>query len=688
MTECFHDTTTPIPSYFFNKPYNIIAQEVSGNKISSENELTEYFIQFRGNDLIDSFETLKLDIDINENPILGNVLIKEKDNFRILIRDAVANSIVTVLYDMDDALIITNELKRIRNKIDIDIDFPINITLSELNPSDHEGEVVTFEADVGYWNKKKDIAHKAYYKCTECGGMDPRPFKKKATYTCHIDNRPCEYSHPFETEFTRRLMLREITNDYSGDKQPATISADIYGKDVMDVKQSDKIVVTGLFKSIKLKEEQGKNNVEFMPTIQVISIKNKKNVVLMPSDELKEKFKNLEKEGKLVDAIIDGFAYNVYMKRNEKKAVIGSIIGSQWMGKDCPPMIFVMFVGDPSTYKSTIMKSITDVHDNSVIIDSNNISKAGMIAIAIKNEVGEWSIKAGIIPTYNNGVVFFDEFGDMESKDMYEELKTCMVNGFATKDVAGENFRGKTETGILMSMNPIDGSWDYDKNLFENMIKIPTPVLSRIDLMFKFELSFCEENADAIEEHIDASDQFGKPEGIFTNEEVQMFLNYVKTRTPEITSEALKRKSEFFKGLKNEHEDLIIDQRTKNAIMKYAVVFAKWHMNDKVLPEHVNEALRLYEYSLETFGMHLEQGEIISENSFKPTKSGKRTALRKAYDLLKDKNGFVFRADLANKASAYKCFKDLEEVNALLYDLDYASAISTQNKMIKIDWNA
>ena len=52
MTEYFSDSGNEIPSYFYDYSYNVNATELVDDKLSPENELAEYFIQFRTDDLV------------------------------------------------------------------------------------------------------------------------------------------------------------------------------------------------------------------------------------------------------------------------------------------------------------------------------------------------------------------------------------------------------------------------------------------------------------------------------------------------------------------------------------------------------------------------------------------------------------------------------------------------------------
>jgi DNA replicative helicase MCM subunit Mcm2 (Cdc46/Mcm family) len=680
-----------IPPYFSNTPFNVDGHTDENERLNPTKELAEYFIQHRTEDILNTINTLHIDIDLDEHPILQQILGETMEDFRNYLRTGVTLATVLMNYDRTDLRNIALRSKMIKNRIKINLNTPTNVTLSELTASDYEGEVVTFEAKVNNWSKIRTVTLRADYKCPDCGDIITRKFKPKIKDKCPEDNVPYEFFKPNESEDIRRIVFRETGDDFSEGRLPASISSDVYGKSVWETELSDKVIVTGIYRSVPLKLENGKISQEFIPTIQVISIQNQKTYNdEVPDMVLMKKFQDLEAEGKLVDAVTKGFAYNIYKKYNEKKAIICSIIGSQWIGqvgKGNPPMIHILFVGDPDTYKSTIMKYIINVTDNCVLADSTTVSNAGIKAIAVKMDDGRWSIMAGLLPEHHGGVVFLDEFGDMKA-DIYADLKAPMIDGWVSKHVAGEDFNGKAETGVLASMNPTEGVYDDNKTIYENLAKLGKPLITRFDLIVKFSTDFNKINDIEINKHFDTCDFLnGKPEGLLTDREIKLFLNYVKKLPIEITREALDRNTEFFNEInKKSVDNNNVETRTKNAIMKFAVALAKWHMSTKVTSIHVNEALELYKEALSTFGMHFDDGEFINESTLKKTEDGRRTAIRKAYDKLKDEHGYAFEDEIVTSACNTKCFVSRGQAEALMQTMRMEGKTNEKNKMIKIDW--
>jgi len=661
---------------------------VEDEKSEPTKELIEYFIQFRNEDLDNLNITKKFSMDINEHPILQTILKETKDEFRDLVRRAIISAHILLKYDRDD---LGSKLAAdtIQNKIKINIEAPTNIRINDLTASDCEGKIIIFDAQISNWSKGRTVTDRAEYRCPQCYTISDLEYNPKIKYHCEADKTILEYYRAKETEDTRRITLREITDDFSK-KLPFTIPADVYGKAVWDSELGDKVTVMGVFRSIPLSKEYGKISQEFIPTIQIISLQNKnRDASKLPSMELIKKFKDLESKNRLVDSVIDGFAYNIYKKRMEKKALICALIGSKWIGqvgKGNPPMIHILFVGDPDTYKSTMMKYIVNVSDNCVLADSTTVSNAGIKAIAVKMDDGRWSIMPGLLPLYNGGLVFLDEFGDLKP-DIYADLKAPMIDGRVSKHVAGEDFNGTAETGILASMNPTEGVYDDSKTIYDNLMALPKPLITRFDLIVKFSKHANDYNSKEIRSHFKKCDLYGKAKGLLTDGEIKLLINYVKTIDPKLTEEALDYNNQFFSDLEAKGgEKRGTQTRTENAIIKFAVALARWHMSTEVKVIHVKEALDMYEACLETFNLHLKEGEAITDESLKSTNDGRMIALKKAYDILKDDDGYVFQDDLEEKAFSYGCFTNIGQVKVWINRLGMDGKTNEKDKMLHISW--
>ena len=100
---------------------SLIGMEDNNGRLSPENELTQYFLLYRIDDLIDSFESKKFTVDINENELILSILNENIDMFRTIIRDAVVKSIVMTNVEENNYLEVTKQAKIFMNRLKLEI---------------------------------------------------------------------------------------------------------------------------------------------------------------------------------------------------------------------------------------------------------------------------------------------------------------------------------------------------------------------------------------------------------------------------------------------------------------------------------------------------------------------------------------------------------------------------------------
>jgi len=646
------------------------------------NELVEYLIQFRTDDIIDTLTKFSFTLDIDETPILREMLEANKYEFRIKIHEAITDATLIINHEYGDPQVEMMALE-FKNKLDVSIIFPIDTHINQLTASRYEGKIITFEAMISDWGTKDVIIYDAVYKCPDCSFSKILKYKGKSSLErCPDDKSFLEFFVPSKSEDMRRISLREIVNEYTKNKQPFKITADAYGRTAHSLELSNKVIVTGIFTSLPLGKENGRMKQRFIPTIQIISMQKRSDVLAMPDMDLIKKFKDLEDQDRLVDTVIDSFAYNVFEKRMEKKAAICAILGSEWIGGNNPPQIYVLFVGDPDTFKSTIMKYVAKVFDNCIIADATAVSGNGIKAVAVKMDDGTWSIRAGLLPTHHGGLVLFDEFGDLKS-DIYAELKQCMIDGRIRKHVAGEDFDAVAETGIIASMNPVWDVWDDGKTLLENLETLGKALITRWDAIFRFSIKFCNEHEDEIDALFTETDINGKPKHLLTDEQLKLFFNMARTFHPKVTREALNRRNEYFKLIRSKSKDNTnFETRAKNSVMKFATALAKWRMCNEVRVEHVEEALLLYKESLETCNLHFEDGEFINESKLKKTVDGRIKAIEDAFAKFQDENGKAVTSDVKRAALESGVFMGIAQLNSTWSSMVGTGRITENNEIV------
>ena len=136
---------------------SVMGMEDNNGRLSPENELTQYFLLNRNDELINAFESNQFKVDINEHEILSIILNENIDMFRTIIRDAVVKSIVTINVEENNYIEITRQAKRFMNRLKLELVFPVNLNIKSLNAQEYEGLLVTFESKVSNWAKIRTV---------------------------------------------------------------------------------------------------------------------------------------------------------------------------------------------------------------------------------------------------------------------------------------------------------------------------------------------------------------------------------------------------------------------------------------------------------------------------------------------------------------------------------------------------
>jgi len=652
-----------------------------GDHSTPENEVAEYFIQYRETDLVDLITKPVINIIMTEHPIFGNLLIETREAFRRHVRKGIILGYCYYTFDRDDKLAIATALKMF-DKIQLKMEIEVDTRMNEINSSEHEDQIITFPCQVLQGTQKRSLVLTALFECNRCESDFTRISSDEGSVCRVCEKGKLEFVNAVLSEDKRRVTLREIRSDLTK-STPRQIIADIHGDLVNTIELGDKVIVTGIFKSVPLRKEDGQLTKNYIQVIDVINIQRLEDRSdLMPSPDLLKRFNDLEAKGELKDLVIKSFAYHIYKKYDEKTAVILAILGGERRG-EIRGIIHVLFVGDPGTAKSEIMKTVLKVSPRSAIADSTNATKAGLIASGDKMDDGRLAVTPGVLPLCNGASVFIDEFSKL-GKDNMDALRLAMENEYVNKKIGGNDFEASCKTSILASMNPSDEEWNPARTIKENLEDIPIPVLTRLDLKFRFIQVTDPIDKKAISEHINKTAE-KRPAGLLSYNELMLFFNYAKKLKPILTEDAKKVQEEFFNSIPTTKNDsMAMAFRDFNALGRLAIAFAKWHLKETADRECMNEAIDLYKQSLQSFGLDIIEGEGINEYTLEKTSEGRIKAMKNAFSKLgRNTMGYVFEDELIDEIVKYGIFEDKNHIKNTINKLHISGDISKKDNMLK-----
>jgi len=625
-------------------------------------KIADFLIEHRNTDINDLKPDSIINISLNENKIFEELLDNKREKFRKIIKESIIKAYVKHKLQNVNVSEIYKTANQYR-KIDVIIKIQKSISMNEINAEEHERGIITFPCEIQTLSDPKTIPITEIFVCNNCEeelsyNYDP---DRRGSPECQTCERRMKNDGIGESETVVTVYLKEITGD-KNKRNPIRFMADIHGEQARAIDYNQKVMVTGIFKSIPPNNARNKSKIKSEILIDVLTLES---MEIDKSGKLDiqslEKFKQLAKDGKLIDMLVNSYAPHIKFGDEGKLACILNLTGGvrQDNYKD---RIHIFLCGDPATSKTEIANWMVEITPNSAIVDGTGSTGVGLGAGAIKLPDGTQSMSLG--PLVKNDYVVINELDKMKSEN-YNMLLEAFENGRCSRDIAGMNVSFHTNVSIIATANPIGGKWDLKHPTIAENMNIQAQMLSRYDLLIRF-LNIPNKVRDrAITDHI-RKWRAGKIIPPFNKEELMCYLNTVRDLTPYMSEETEKYLSDFYVERENYQQDdnsISMDQRQYGALVRIAYAFAKLLFKEEVDEQCINLTLDLYKRCIESLGLSYEKGGSFSEasnNLMKYTETKEKTFLRIFRELEKEK-GDVFKSDLATKMSGEIHWKTYED---------------------------
>ncbi len=627
-------------------------------------EIAEYILQYREEDLYKFRPNGTFKFDMREHDLFKHLLVETRENFRNTVKNGVILA-VSYYWINSKRFDLRRKIMDIFRKSNALISIPQTIRMDGINSMDHENKIITFECEVlSVPNKPKSVTIRMNYRCNHCSEEfeEEEGFEGRCA-SCH--SASLEATHVARSEMVQNIILREPMGQNKNSLQ-RNLDAKIHGEYVGVVSMGDRVHITGIFKSIPNRRTRENDII-----IDVINIeKSDIGKDTMPTAEELAMFKDCQEKGTLIEKLTRSIAYHIEGHYVEKLSVLLSLIEGnreQDEERDKRGSIHVLFVGDPSTAKSEIMKSALRIADKIMFAIGNGATGVGLGMGSVKTSDGTSVLMPGPIVQCNHGHVYLDEFDKMDSghRNMLLEV---MQNQTCTRNIAGQSVTVEAETSILACANPIGSSWDEEVDIMQNL-DVPSALLSRFILVFRF-LDIKEKEAvRKTVSHIKyVHDK--KPDGLFSYKELTVFINYVKKLRPKMSEDAWDRINNFFVMIKTADQkkgSIPIMIRNHESLTILATAFAKLQFKDVIDADCAERAIKIYTQSLESFGMNVGQG--LNESTLHEHYLSKEQKLKKVFNMAGDKKGYAFPDDLIKTLLDRKIVKDEDHAKNLIEKL-------------------
>ncbi|TFG06112.1 MAG: minichromosome maintenance protein MCM [Promethearchaeota archaeon] len=509
---------------------------------------------------------------------------------------------------------------------------------------------------------------KAHFECNLCGASIEIPqFGSRIRWPKFCMNKRCKAKAQTDfklisktSEFIdwQSIMIQEVPEDLPPGRIPRSIQG-ILTLDLVDsVKPGDRIKIMGVFKSVIAKSIKNINSNLFKTYVDVnfIDPEDKTDEYIDISKEDVKIIKDLSKKPMIQKKIARSIAPTIYGRDDLKMACALSLFGGTKKkrrgGASKRSDIHVLFVGDPGTGKSEVLKNAVEVSPRGLYTSGKGSSAVGLTAAVIKDpDTGQMSLEAGAIVLANGGVAAIDEFDKMDSAD-----RSALHEGMEQQTVsiakAGIVATLKSETAIIAAANPYSGRFNEYKSFSENT-RMPPSLLSRFDLIFKVVDRPDPANDAQMAEFIlnDAmtdSDEFvEEPEELSKNSapiDAKLLKKYIKYARrncrPILSIEAKEHIKDFYLDLRGQYdkEDAVVSILARNldALVRMSEAYAKMALKDTVLKEDVEAIINLFKRFLKDTGYDKETGKFDVDLILAGQSRSKINKLTQLMDRLKE----------------------------------------------------
>lgn len=433
--------------------------------------------------------------------------------------------------------------------------------------------------------------------CKECGG---RSFKLLQEDSEFMD--------------TQTIKVQEPLENLSGGEEPKQISVILEDDLVDSVTPGDIVRITGTMKTVRDEKTKRFKNYIYGNHIEA---REQEFEELEISEEDEEKIKELAADPKVYEKIINSTAPSIKGYREVKEAIALQLFGGSAKELEDKTRIrgdiHILIVGDPGIGKSQMLKYVSKLAPRGIYTSGKGTSGVGLTAAAVRDEFGGWSLEAGALVLGDRGNVCVDELDKMKPEDrsaIHEALEQQTISIAKAGIMATLNSR----CSVLAAANPKFGRFDRYKSIGEQ-IDLPSPILSRFDLIFVVEDKPDVERDTKLADHILKIHKDNSIPFEIEPELLRKYIAYARREIhPKLTTEASKVLQEFYVSMRGGAEDedspVPITARQLEALVRLSEASAKIRLGDEVTTFDAKRAIEIQQKCMKQVGYDPETGKV------------------------------------------------------------------------------
>ncbi|MFH0711143.1 MAG: minichromosome maintenance protein MCM [Candidatus Aenigmatarchaeota archaeon] len=520
--------------------------------------------------------------------------------------------------------------------------------------AEHIGKLIVVDGMVRRASEIRPEVSEAVFQCTQCG----EKITIIQTGTMLSDPQECDkcdntkgFKLVEQKLFDARWIAIEEPFEITTGERPSEIKV-FLKEDLTSPKMRNKtdpgnrIKITGVLKQLPRRMKGSMSR-----QMEIFIDANFVNTVEMEWEELEisntdvKRILELASDPQIYDKLIASIVPSIYGYDSIKEGIVMQLFGGEaHVQKDKSRVrgdIHILLVGDPSTAKSVLMKTVSGLIPRGRYVSGKGVTAAGLTATVVRDEefLGGWVLEAGVLVMCNRSLCAIDEFEKVDKSDqvaLHEGMEQQSISIAKANIVATLPAR----TSILAGGNPKLGRFDPYLPIKEQ-IDVPETLLSRFDLKFALRDIPNPEIDALIAEHILKSRHFLEDEtpAPIEDEFIKKYVAYArKNAHPKLTREAGQELKNFFVGLREkvttEEAPVPITLRQYEALIRMAEASAKIQLRETVTREDAMRAITLMKSSLRDFGFDIDTGKIDIDRVEGRTSASERGKIRTMLDLI------------------------------------------------------
>jgi DNA replication licensing factor MCM2 len=397
---------------------------------------------------------------------------------------------------LDTTLLHYPDYERIHSEIHVRItEVPLQYTLRQLRQS-HLNCLVRVSGVVtrrsGVFPQLKYVK----FDCTKCGTtLGPYPQDSNVEVKISFCQN-CQSKGPFtlNSEKTvyrnyQKITLQEAPGTVPAGRLPRHREVILLWDLIDSAKPGEEVEITGIYRNNFDASLNNKNGFPVFATILEANYVVKSHDALAGfkiTEEDERQIKQLSRDPKIVDKIINSIAPSIYGHTDIKTAVALSMFGGvnkTAAGKhNIRGDINVLLLGDPGTAKSQVLKYIEKSAHRAVFATGQGASAVGLTASVRRDPMtSEWTLEGGALVLADRGTCLIDEFDKMNDQDR-TSIHEAMEQQTISISKAGIVTTLHARCSIVAAANPVGGRYNSTIPFSQN-VDLTEPILSRFDIL-------------------------------------------------------------------------------------------------------------------------------------------------------------------------------------------------------------